>query len=112
MRFGRNVETHTPLSHVTLTLSHSELPSTNSLSSPWQMEESVQCDTTRRRHKLLAHLPASVRFQLCELVLSAVVSAAVLVPFKEEIAKRAQRRAAVGPRLLNAKEPFGIPVEC
>jgi hypothetical protein len=62
------------------------------------MEESVQCDATRRRHKMLSHLPASVRFFLCELDVSHLVSAHNLAPFADEIHRRAQRREAAARR--------------
>lgn len=58
----------------------------------------MQCDATRRRHKMLSHLPASVRFFLCELDVTSLVSAHNLAPFVDEIHRRAQRRTAAARR--------------
>ena len=56
------------------------------------MQAHRQSDATRKRFKALAHLPTATKFALAELDVTALVSAATLQHFGDELRRRSQAR--------------------
>ena len=58
-----------------------------------ELETETQTDVTRRRNKVLAHLPLTAAFRYCELDLSHVLPEAAIEPFAEDLNSRKKRRS-------------------
>ncbi|KAL4420636.1 hypothetical protein ABPG75_010292 [Micractinium tetrahymenae] len=57
-----------------------------------EVEDVAQDEASRRRMRVLAHLPLTATFKLCEVDLSALLPPEALAPFAEELAQREKRR--------------------
>ncbi|KAI3430854.1 hypothetical protein D9Q98_009263 [Chlorella vulgaris] len=58
-----------------------------------EVEDVTQDEASRRRMRVLAHLPLTATFKLCEIDLTGLLPAEALAPFKDELAQREKRRA-------------------
>lgn len=58
-----------------------------------EVEDVAQDEASRRRMRVLAHLPLTATFQLCEVDLSGLLPPGALVPFADELAQREKKRA-------------------
>ncbi|KAL4855576.1 RING finger protein 10 [Chlorella vulgaris] len=58
-----------------------------------EVEDVTQDESSRRRMRVLAHLPLTATFKLCEIDLTGLLPSEALAPFKDELAQREKRRA-------------------